>query len=104
MITQPFAVEVSVRGMNIKNLPKSIKGFFGKYWKKWTILVVLAMLIYIGFIFYQYVYKPIYQLREVSAQRFEIEKNIYEQIMDSYSKVEENINKTINKDYSDPFK
>ena len=83
---------------------KSIKGFFGKHWRRWTILAILVMVIYIGLIFYQYIFRPIYQPKAVTTQRFEIKKDIYQQIMDSYSKVEENINKITNKDYSDPFK
>ena len=89
--------------MNIKNFLKSIKEFFEKHWRRWTILAILAMVIYIGLIFYQYIYKPIYQSREVTAQRLEIKKNIYQQIMDYYSKIGENINQIFNKNYSNPF-
>jgi len=95
---------VKNKGMDIKNLSKSIKGFLGKQWKKWTILIVLVMVIYIGFIFYKYIYKPIYQVKEVSAQKFEIREDTYEQIINSYSNLGENINRVINKDYHDSFK
>jgi len=90
--------------MNIKNFLKSSKEFCGKHWKKWIILAILIMVIYIGFIFYQYIYKPIYQPKEVTAQRLEIKKNIYQRIMNRYSRIGENINQIFNKNYPDPFK
>jgi len=75
-----------------------------KYWKKWTIFVILAMVIYVGFLIFQYVYKPIYKPEETTIQRLEINKTVYNEIMKKYSESQENINKIINKDYPNPFK
>ena len=74
-----------------KKILKPIKEFCKKYWQKWTILAVLGMVIYIGFIFYQYIYTPIYQPSDVMPQRLEIKKEIYQQVMDFYFERGENI-------------
>lgn len=83
---------------------KPIKKFFKKHWPKWTILVILGIIIYTGFVFYQYIYKPIYQPRELLPQKLEIDKEIYQEIMDFYSQQEKNINEILNKIYPNPFK
>lgn len=90
--------------MDIKKLLKSIKNFLEKYWRKWTILAIGVMVIYIGFIFYQYIYKPIYKSQETSVQIIEIKKEIYQKLMDSYLEYQDNINKIMSKDYPNPFK
>ncbi|OGZ33092.1 MAG: hypothetical protein A2V69_02775 [Candidatus Portnoybacteria bacterium RBG_13_40_8] len=90
--------------MNIGRISKSLKVFLSKHWRKWTILAILAMVIYIGFVAYEYVYKPIYQFKEVTAQRLGIKRQIYQQIMDFYSKSQQDVNDILNKNYPDPFK
>ncbi len=90
--------------MNLKRISKSIGNFFLRYWRKWTILAILAMVIYIGIVVLQYVYKPIYQPKKVEAGGLEIKRGIYRDIMDSYSKSQDIINEVINKNYADPFK
>lgn len=75
-----------------------------KYWKKWTIFVILAMVIYVGFLIFQYVYKPIYKPEQTTIQRLEINKTVYNEIMKAYSESQENINRIINKNYPNPFK
>lgn len=90
--------------MSLKKILKFTKKFLSKHWKKWTILVVLGMLVYIGFIFYEYIYKPLYYPREVTTQKLEIKKEIYHQIMNSYLESQENLNKIISKEYQNPFK
>ncbi|MFZ5559197.1 MAG: hypothetical protein ACOZAL_00125 [Patescibacteria group bacterium] len=90
--------------MSIRRILKLIREFSGKHWRKWTILAILAMVTYIGFIFYQYIYKPIYKSQETSIQRIEIKQELYQKLMDSYLQSENNINKIINKDYPDPFR
>lgn len=86
-----------------KNL-KPIGKFLKKYWKNWTILAILGIIIYTGFIFYQYIYKPIYQPRELMLHRLEIKKQIYQEIMDSYFQRQENITEILNKNYLNPFR
>lgn len=90
--------------MKNKKFLKPIKSFFGKHWQKWTIILILGIIIYIGFIFYQYIYKPIYQPRELVPQRLEIKEEIYQELMDFYSQQEEKINEILNKTYPNPFK
>lgn len=90
--------------MKVRKILKPIENFFKKYWQNWTILAILAMVIYISFILYQYIYKPIYQPRKITPQRLEIEKQIYQEVMDLYSQRQENISKIINKEYPNPFK
>lgn len=90
--------------MKNRNILKPIKKFCKKHWQKWTILAILAMIIYVGFIFYQCVYKPIYQIGELEFQRLEIKEQIYQELMDSYSQRQKNINKILTKTYIDPFK
>jgi uncharacterized protein YpmS len=83
---------------------KSIKNRTTKYWRRWTIFVILAMVIYVGLLIFQYVYKPIYKPEETTIQRLEINKNVYNEIIRTYSESQENINRIINKDYPDIFK
>ena len=90
--------------MKTDKILKSSKSFFARHWKKWTILAFLAILVYIGFVFYKYVYGPLYSQREVSPFKLEIKKATYQSIKDNYSGREEKINQIINKNYSDPFK
>lgn len=90
--------------MKTKKILKLIKGFFRKHWQKWTILAIGAIVIYAGFVFYQYVFKPVYQPKESIPQKLEIEKQIYQEIMGFYYQQEENISQIINKDYPNPFK
>jgi len=90
--------------MNLKKTAKSIKNFFIKHWKKWTIFAFLAILVYIGFIFYKYVYQPVYALKEVDPFRLEIKRAAHQSIMDVYLNKEEKLNRINTKNYLDPFK
>ena len=66
--------------------------------------MILAIVIYAGFISYKYVYKPLYAQNEITPFKLEIKKAAYQSIMDNYAKKQETIDKIINKNYSDPFK
>lgn len=90
--------------MKKKKFLKLIKDFLGRHWHKWTIIVILGIIIYIGFTFYQYIYEPIYQPRELMPQRLEIKEEIYQEVMEFYSQQEDNINEILNKTYPNPFK
>lgn len=90
--------------MKVNKTLKSIKNLLAKYWKKWTIFIFLAIVVYTGIIFYQYVYKSLYEQREVAPFRLEIKKTIYQSIMDDYLSKGEKINQIFNKNYLDPFK
>jgi len=90
--------------MNLKKTAKSIRNFFIKHWKKWTIFSFLAILVYIGFIFYEYVYKPIYALKEVAPFKLEIKRAVYQGIVDAYLNKGEKVNQINTKNYLDPFK
>jgi hypothetical protein len=90
--------------MDLKKTLKSVKNFFIKHWKKWTIFAFLAILVYIGFIFYKYVYQPLYEQKEVSPFKLEIKKSVHQSIMDKFLSREEKINQINNKNYLDPFK
>jgi len=73
-------------------------------WRYWTILAVLAIIIYILFALFQYVYVPVYGTKDVEFKELEIDKKTYQNLMDSYSQQQENINKIINKQYLNLFK
>lgn len=90
--------------MKMKESLKPVENFLKKHWQKWTILAILGIVIYAGFVFYQYVYKPVYQPRELTPTKLEIDKEIYQEIMEFYNQREGNINQIINKDYNNPFK
>jgi hypothetical protein len=90
--------------MSKKKRLKALRNFCKKHWRKWTILIILAMVVYAGFIFYQYIYKPIYQPREIIPKKLEIRKDIYQDVMDSYFERQGEAEKAINKIYPDPFK
>jgi len=83
---------------------KPIKKFLKKHWRNWTILAILGIITYIGFIFYNYLYKPVYQPEELIPQKLEIDVDAHQQIMDFYHQEQENINIIINKEYPNPFK
>lgn len=90
--------------MDFKKTAKSIRNLFIKHWKKWTIFAFLAILVYVGFIFYKYIYKPLYEQKEVSPFKLEIKKAAYQSIMDKFLSKGEKINQINNKNYLDPFK
>ena len=83
---------------------KAIKNLLKEHWQKWTIIAILGIILYVGFVFYFYIYKPVYQPRELTPQKLEINKKVYQEIMDFYFQQEENINEIINKEYPNPFK
>lgn len=83
---------------------KAIKDFLKKHWQKWTILIIGAMVVYIGFVFYLYVYKPIYKPEGLKLQKLEIEDKVYQNIIDIYQQRKENIDIIFNKEYIDVFK
>ena len=89
--------------MNLNKIIKSIKGFLSAHWQRWTILVILAMIIYLGFMLYKYVYKPIYHPEEVVVQKLEIKENLYNSLLEKFSQKQKNIIEILSKNYLDPF-
>ena len=81
-----------------------LKNIFKKILTNWTILVFLAIVIYIGLGFYNSVYKPIYRPTEMPSQKLKIQSKVYEKIMDIFSQREKNINEILNKNYQDQLK
>jgi len=90
--------------MDLKKISKSINNFFAKNWKKWTIFMILAILVYAGYVSYKYVYKPLYGQKEIAAFKLEIRKSVYNELMESYAQKQQTIDNIINKNYLDPFK
>lgn len=90
--------------MNPRNLFKKTQKIFEIHWRKWTILVILGMIIYLGFIFYKYIYKPIYKPQAISSLQIEIKQDIYKKVMEVYFQKRENLNEILNKNYLDIFK
>lgn len=90
--------------MNNKKKLRALKNFCKRHWRKWTILIILAMVVYVVFIFYQYIYKPIYQTKEIVSKKLEIRKDVYQDIMDLYLQRQSNAEEAINKTYPDPFR
>ena len=90
--------------VDFKKTFKSIKNFFAKHWKKWTIFAFLAILIYVGFVFYKYVYRSLYEQKEVAPFKLEIKKTLYQSIVNNYSDKIEEINRINTKNYLNPFK
>lgn len=90
--------------MKTAKTSKAIKDFLKKHWQKWTILAILGIVIYVGVLFYLYIYKPIYQPRDLVPQKLEINEQIYQEIMDHYNQREQIINEIISKNYQDVFR
>ena len=90
--------------MKKTNFFKKINKFFKKHWRKWTILAILGIVVYTGFIFYQYIYKPLYQPKEMSLPKIEIKKQVYQEVMDLYYQRQSNLDKIIYKDYPNLFR
>ena len=90
--------------MNRKKRLKALKDFCKTHWRKWTILVFLAMVAYISLVFYQCIYRPIFQPIEIVPQKLEIKEQVYQEIMDSYFERKTNVENIIKKNYPNPFK
>jgi uncharacterized membrane protein len=89
--------------MDISNIIKSTERFLKNHWQRLTILVIFAMIIYLGFMLYRYVYKPIYQPEEIVVQKLEIKENLYNSLLEKFSQKQKNIIEIFNKNYLDLF-
>lgn len=65
--------------------------------------MILAIVIYAGYISYEYIYKPIFVQNEIMPFTLEIKKPAYQSIVDNYTQKQEIIDNIINKNYPDPF-
>lgn len=83
---------------------RTTKNFCKRHWRKWMVLAIISVIVYIGFVFYQYIYKPIYEPRESTLLQLEIKKKTHKEVMDLYSQRQENLDKALRKDYPNPFK
>ncbi|MFH1129384.1 MAG: hypothetical protein V1686_01455 [Patescibacteria group bacterium] len=90
--------------MNQDKSIRTIFKFIKNRWRLWTILVFLVIIIYLGVVFYKYVYVPIYSPQEAVSQRLEIKENIYDILINKLSQQEKNISEIFNKNYLNPFK
>lgn len=90
--------------MKSKKILKAVEKFLKKHWQKWTILAILAIVVYIGIVFYLYVYKPAFQPQESTPLKLEIDKETYQEVMEHYNQKQEIINQIMNKEYINPFK
>ncbi len=90
--------------MNQNKLIKSVSIFFKNHWRIWTILMFVVIIMYLGIVFYKYIYTPIYSPQEIMPPRLEIKESIYNALINKFSQQENNINEILNKNYFDPFK
>lgn len=90
--------------MNLNKIIKPIEGFLKNHWQKWTILIILAMIVYLGLMLYKYVYKPLYQPEVIVIRKLEIKENLYNSLLEEFSQKQKNIIEIFNKNYLDPFK
>lgn len=88
----------------MKKTLKQINKFLENNWQKWTILVILGIVIYVLIIFYSLVYKPVYMPEVVTSEKLEIKTQTYEDIMSFHEQKQENIDQIVNKEYLDIFK
>ncbi|MDP2947567.1 MAG: hypothetical protein Q8N88_05625 [Nanoarchaeota archaeon] len=89
--------------MNLNKIIKPIERFLKNHWQKWTILVILGMIVYLGSMLYKYVYMPLYQPEEIVIQKLEIQENLYNSLLEKFSQKQKNIIEIFNKNYLDPF-
>lgn len=90
--------------MDIGNIIKSIERFLKNHWQRLTILVIFAMIIYLGFMLYEYVYRPAYRPEEIVVQKLEIKENLYNSLLAEFSQKQKNIIEIFDKNYLDLFK
>jgi len=90
--------------MNFNKIIKSSERFLRTHWRKWTILAILAMIIYSGFIFYKYAYKSIYDSEQNGTQKLEIKEELYKSLMNQSIQKQNNLIEIFNKNYLNPFK
>ena len=80
------------------------KNFCKKHWRKWMVLAILVTITYISLVFYQYIYKPLYEPKESTSLKLEIKKKTHKEVMDLYSQRQGDLDKALRKDYPNPFK
>ncbi len=85
-------------------LINALKKFFARNWKRWTIVAILAILFYIGFVFYKYVYIPLFAEKEITPFKLEIKDSLFKSIILNETEKQERVNQILNKEYLDPFK
>jgi len=90
--------------MNPNKIIKSFERFLKNHWQKWTILAILAMIIYSVSIFYKYAYKPIYNFEGIDIQKLEIKERLYGSLMNNSIQKQNNLVEIFNKNYLSPFK
>ena len=79
-----------------------------KFLKERTILVfVILLFIFIflaGLIFYQYAYKAVYSIKEMSVKGLKINQELFQKITSRFQEKEKNIQEKIDRVYPNPFR
>ncbi|MBD3282026.1 MAG: hypothetical protein GF387_00205 [Candidatus Portnoybacteria bacterium] len=89
--------------MKKEKILNQIKLFFKKYWKSWTLVAFLAIIVFVAFVFYSYGYIPLYSSDEVVVEELKINKGLYENIMEQYYFRQEILEEVFKKQYINPF-
>ncbi|MBU3922702.1 hypothetical protein KJ684_00490 [Patescibacteria group bacterium] len=83
---------------------KAIEKLFKNNWHKWVFIAILGVIVFIIYLFYSFIYKPIYEPRDLVPEKLEIDKIIYDELINFCDLKEQNINQIIKKEYSNIFK
>ena len=83
---------------------KAIEKLLKNNWHKWVFIAILGVIVFIIYLFYLFIYKPIYEPRDLVPEKLEIDKIIYDELINFCDLKEQNINQIIKKEYSNIFK
>lgn len=85
---------------SLKKLLKLLENHLGLV----ILIIFVIIILYASWIFYKFVYKPIYTPSEISFEKVEIKKAIFEKVTEQIELREENILEAAGKGYKDVFK
>lgn len=85
---------------SLKKLLKWIENHLGLV----ILIIFVIIILYASWLFYNFVYKPIYISSEISFEKVEIKKVIFEKAIEQIELREENILEAGGKKYKDVFK
>lgn len=84
----------------IKNLLRALENHLGLV----ILMIFVIMILYAAFVFYGFVYKAITAPPEISFEKIEIKKAIFEEALEQLDARKQNASEIMKKEYVDIFK
>lgn len=86
-----------------KNLKKSLK-YLEAHLGLVILIIFVIIILYASWLFYDFVYKPVYTPSEISFEKVEIKKATFEKVIEQLELREKDILEAMGKEYKDVFK